>query len=69
MFPSVRVFVGVGGTFDFWAGSVSRAPRLLRTVGMEWLWRLFQDPKERARRIADAVWRFPIAWAKWKWSK
>lgn len=69
LFPSVRVFVGVGGTFDFWAGAASRAPKPLRAVGMEWLWRLFQAPKERVQRIVDAIWRFPLAWAKWRASK
>jgi N-acetylglucosaminyldiphosphoundecaprenol N-acetyl-beta-D-mannosaminyltransferase len=66
LFPSVRVFVGVGGTFDFWAGAASRAPKPLRAVGMEWLWRLFQAPRERAQRIVDAVWRFPVAWVVWR---
>jgi N-acetylglucosaminyldiphosphoundecaprenol N-acetyl-beta-D-mannosaminyltransferase len=66
LFPSVRVFVGVGGTFDFWAGAASRAPKLLRAIGLEWLWRLLQSPKERVWRIVDAVWRFPVAWVAWR---
>jgi N-acetylglucosaminyldiphosphoundecaprenol N-acetyl-beta-D-mannosaminyltransferase len=46
----VRVCMGVGGLFDFWAGSVPRAPRWLRRLGHEWLWRLFQEPRRMARR-------------------
>jgi N-acetylglucosaminyldiphosphoundecaprenol N-acetyl-beta-D-mannosaminyltransferase len=46
----VPVCVGVGGLFDLWAGNVSRAPRWLRSVGHEWLWRLCQQPRDKARR-------------------
>ncbi len=46
----VPVCMGVGGLFDFWAGNVSRAPRWLRRLGHEWLWRLFQQPADKARR-------------------
>ncbi|MCC6126222.1 MAG: WecB/TagA/CpsF family glycosyltransferase [Pirellulales bacterium] len=42
--------LGIGGLFDFWAGNVSRAPAWLRKAGHEWLWRLFQQPREKARR-------------------
>ena len=41
---------GVGGLFDFFAGSVSRAPHALRVVGCEWMWRLAQEPRRMARR-------------------
>ncbi len=44
------VCVGVGGLFDFWAGNVRRAPRLLRTLGHEWLWRLYEQPQLKASR-------------------
>ena len=44
------VCMAIGGLFDLWAGSVSRAPRWLRRLGHEWLWRLFQQPKDKARR-------------------
>jgi N-acetylglucosaminyldiphosphoundecaprenol N-acetyl-beta-D-mannosaminyltransferase len=39
------VSIGVGGTFDFLAGRVKRAPLVFQRAGMEWLWRLFQEPK------------------------
>jgi len=44
------VCLGVGGLFDFWAGNVRRAPRWLRFLGHEWLWRLYQQPWLKARR-------------------
>jgi N-acetylglucosaminyldiphosphoundecaprenol N-acetyl-beta-D-mannosaminyltransferase len=47
----VPVAVGVGGTFDFLAGRVRRAPRWLREAHLEWLWRLALQPA-RVRRMA-----------------
>lgn len=46
----VPVCLGIGGLFDYWAGNVSRAPRWLRRIGHEWVWRLFQQPRLKARR-------------------
>ena len=51
---SVKVAVGVGGTFDFVAGTVARAPELMRNLGLEWLYRLIQEPG-RAKRIFNAT--------------
>lgn len=56
--PSVRVAMGVGGTFDFLAGNVARAPKTLRKAGLEWLWRLIIQPW-RVGRIWTAVFVFP----------
>lgn len=42
--------VGVGGLFDFYSGRIPRAPRWLREVGMEWTWRLAQEPRRMWRR-------------------
>ena len=52
------VLVGVGGTFDFLAGTVQRAPKLLQTLWLEWLWRLIVQPW-RIKRIWDATVVFP----------
>ena len=41
---------GVGAGFDFHAGTIKRAPEWLQHVGLEWLYRLFQDPKRLIRR-------------------
>jgi N-acetylglucosaminyldiphosphoundecaprenol N-acetyl-beta-D-mannosaminyltransferase len=54
----VPVALGVGGAFDFISGTVSRAPRFLRAIGLEWLWRLILQPW-RIKRIIDAVIVFP----------
>jgi N-acetylglucosaminyldiphosphoundecaprenol N-acetyl-beta-D-mannosaminyltransferase len=46
----VPVAIGVGGLFDFWAETVSRAPCWLRRLGHEWIWRLLQQPRDKAQR-------------------
>jgi N-acetylglucosaminyldiphosphoundecaprenol N-acetyl-beta-D-mannosaminyltransferase len=56
--PSVRVAMGVGGTFDFLAGRVCRAPKLVRVLGLEWAWRFLLEPW-RAKRMWNAVVVFP----------
>ena len=54
--PSVKLAIGVGGAFDFISGYVKRAPRILQKAGLEWLWRLFIDPK-RIKRIYNGVFK------------
>jgi N-acetylglucosaminyldiphosphoundecaprenol N-acetyl-beta-D-mannosaminyltransferase len=45
------VAIGVGGTLDYIAGRVARAPAWMRRLGLEWLYRLLRQPW-RARRMA-----------------
>ncbi|MGQ9920066.1 MAG: WecB/TagA/CpsF family glycosyltransferase [Desulfobacca sp.] len=40
----VPVTIGVGGTFEFVAGTVKRAPQWMQRLGLEWLHRISQDP-------------------------
>lgn len=58
--PSVRIAMGVGGTFDILAGNMRRSPFLLQKLGLEWLWRLLLQPR-RLGRIVNATIRFPLA--------
>ncbi len=51
---NLRVAIGVGGTFDFWTGKKKRAPKFLRKVGVEWLWRFAIQPN-RIGRIWNAT--------------
>lgn len=53
------VMIGVGGSFDFLAGRVRRAPRLLQQLWLEWLWRLIVQPW-RIGRIWTATVTFPL---------
>jgi N-acetylglucosaminyldiphosphoundecaprenol N-acetyl-beta-D-mannosaminyltransferase len=38
------ISIGVGATFDFLSGSVKRAPDFMQKTGLEWFWRLSQEP-------------------------
>ncbi|MFA5821185.1 MAG: WecB/TagA/CpsF family glycosyltransferase [Candidatus Gracilibacteria bacterium] len=57
--PSVHLAIGVGGAFNFFAGTRKRAPDFMRKLGLEWLFRLIQEPT-RFQRIYNAVVKFPI---------
>lgn len=46
---SHAVALGLGGSFDVWAGSVPRAPRLFRLLGLEWLFRVLRQPRRISR--------------------
>ena len=63
--PSVKLAIGVGGGFDFISGKMKRAPLWIRNLGMEWLWRLVQEPW-RWRRIYNAIIIFPIKFILWR---
>lgn len=47
---SAPVALGVGGLFDFLSGRIPRAPKLLRKTGLEWTYRLYQEPVRMWRR-------------------
>ena len=40
----VNVAIGIGGSFDVLAGVKKRAPIYIQRIGMEWLYRLLQEP-------------------------
>jgi len=46
----VAVAMGVGGSFDVLSGSLSRAPRWMQKYGLEWTYRLRQEPVRLFRR-------------------
>ena len=45
----------IGATLDFLAGKVRRSPRWLQRVGLEWCYRLYQEPKRLASRYASNI--------------
>lgn len=65
---SLKLAMGVGGTLDYWAGNVKRAPLFFRRIGLEWLWRLSQQPS-RINRIINAVLIFSIYIIKDLWKR
>ncbi|MEK7171407.1 MAG: WecB/TagA/CpsF family glycosyltransferase [Patescibacteria group bacterium] len=56
---SVKIAMGVGGAFDFLAGERKRAPKWMQRLGLEWLFRLIQEPS-RIKRIYNATIKFPL---------
>lgn len=54
-----KVLIGVGGVFDMLSGRLPRAPKIMRQLSLEWLWRLIIQPS-RTGRIWRAVVIFPL---------
>ena len=50
--------IGVGGSFDVLAGDLKRAPRIMQRLGLEWLFRLSQEPGRLFGRYAVTNTRF-----------
>lgn len=47
----IPLMIGIGGALDIFAGDRTRAPRFWQRLGLEWLYRVFQEP----RRMRDAL--------------
>jgi N-acetylglucosaminyldiphosphoundecaprenol N-acetyl-beta-D-mannosaminyltransferase len=47
---NAAVTIGIGGTYEFIVGNVSRAPIWIQNSGMEWIYRIFQEPKRLWKR-------------------
>lgn len=58
---NLNVVMGVGGLFDFYSGRIPRAPLWMRRGGLEWIYRLWQEPSRMWRRYIVGnplfVWR------------
>ena len=55
---AVPFALGVGGTFDLVAGVVARAPVWMQRAGLEWLFRLYQEPRRMWKRYVIGNARF-----------
>lgn len=60
----VRLAVGVGGSFDYLAGAAIRPPKLVRDLGLEWLWRLAREPWRWRRQLVLPRFAFLVLAAK-----
>lgn len=59
----VPISLGLGASLDFEAGEIKRAPKWMANHGLEWLYRITQDPKRLAKRyLIDDKAIFRIAW-------
>lgn len=61
---TVPVRSHLGATINFEAGTVNRAPRLFREIGLEWLWRIKEEPQLWSRYLRDATGLLGLA-VKW----
>lgn len=52
------IVMGVGALFDFWAGAKTRAPALVQAMRLEWLYRLWLEPRRLLRRYTVDIIRF-----------
>ena len=57
------VLIGVGAAFDFHAGIIPQAPPLMQRCGLEWLYRLRQEPRRLWRRYLTYNPRFVLGFA------
>lgn len=55
---AAKVSIGVGGSFDVWSGNVRRAPKFVRAMRLEWLWRLLLNPRKwrKALTLPQFLW-------------
>lgn len=60
-------FASIGAGLDFLAGDQSRAPRWVRALALEWVWRMASQPKRLVPRYAkDAALLPRLAWRAWR---
>jgi N-acetylglucosaminyldiphosphoundecaprenol N-acetyl-beta-D-mannosaminyltransferase len=63
----VPFVMGVGGTLDVVAGLVRRAPGWMQRCGLEWLYRLIQEPRRMWRRyLVEDMTFFALLWREWR---
>ncbi len=62
----VKLAMGIGGAFDYFSGRISRAPRWIREIGLEWLYRLIREPWrwKRQLRLLKFVWWIGLCFIK-----
>ena len=64
---AVPFVMGVGGSFDIVAGKTSRAPQLMQRLGLEWLWRLAQEPRRMLWRYVRGNTIFVVLTIRERW--
>ncbi len=68
--PTVKIAAAIGGAFDFIIGKIKRAPKIMRILFIEWIWRVLKQSRGkriwRLKRIYQAAIIFPIKYCKWR---
>jgi N-acetylglucosaminyldiphosphoundecaprenol N-acetyl-beta-D-mannosaminyltransferase len=65
----IPIAVGIGGSFEILCGETTRAPKWMQTAGLEWSFRLLQDPGRLWRRYMLGNIEFLWCVAKWRYRK
>ena len=52
---NISILLMVGSALDYWSGAIKRAPQWIQNIGLEWLYRLFQEPKRLWRRYIFGI--------------
>ena len=60
----VDVACGQGGTLDYEAGNIKRAPEFFQKIGMEWFWRLLKQPTRIVRMMVLPVYLMKVLFTK-----
>ena len=63
-FSNIKAAMGVGGSLDVWSGTLKRAPVFYQKHGLEWLYRLFQEPSRYRRMIKLPVFMMKVITSK-----
>ncbi len=58
------VWMGIGGSVDIWSGVKQRAPRWLRAIHCEWLYRLYQEPWRWRRMLVLPQFAWLVLWSR-----
>lgn len=64
---NAHVLIGVGAAFDFIAGTKKQAPVWMRRSGLEWLFRLTQEPRRLGKRYIEAILIFVSLCVRERW--
>lgn len=50
LLPEIKISMAIGATIEFEAGSIKRSPKWTTTIGMEWAYRIYREPKRLWKR-------------------
>jgi N-acetylglucosaminyldiphosphoundecaprenol N-acetyl-beta-D-mannosaminyltransferase len=63
----VPIAIGIGGSFEIIAGDISRAPQWMQSTGLEWAYRLSQEPRRLWKRYLIGNTQFLTSVLKWRY--
>ena len=59
-----RVAIGIGGSLDVWSGTLNRAPQFFIDHGIEWMYRLYQEPRRIGRMMKLPLFLLKVIFSK-----